>query len=279
MRIIVNPAAAVGRVGREWGRVAPILEELGVKAEVVFTERPWHAISLAEQAVRDGHELVVAVGGDGTVCQAASGLFRSGGGALGILPIGTGNDVARTLGIPLDVREAARVVLDGHRRQVDLIRIGDYLVLNAIGVGLLGDINTRAARIKRIRGIVAYLGTALVSLVKFESPPVGGLDHHRRLHPGPARGARRRPARRNPGAGDRAARPHPAAGGCDEGDARDDQRHRRAARALARAALRPAVADARRRRHCGARAALGPLRGHPEGDLGRGAEAGQCMRI
>jgi len=172
MRIIVNPAAAVGRVGREWGRVAPILEELGVKAEVVFTERPWHAISLAEQAVRDGHELVVAVGGDGTVCQAASGLFRSGGGALGILPIGTGNDVARTLGIPLDVREAARVVLDGHRRQVDLIRIGDYLVLNAIGVGLLGDINTRAARIKRIRGIVGYLGTALVSLVRFESPPV-----------------------------------------------------------------------------------------------------------
>ena len=172
MRIIVNPAAAVGRVGREWAKVAPKLEELGFEGETVFTERPWHAIELAEQAVRDGHQVVVAVGGDGTVCQAAAGLHRSGGGTLGVLPLGTGNDIARTLGLPLDVQAAAQVVLDGHRREVDLIRVGDHLVLNAIGVGLLGDINTRAARIKRVRGIIMYLGTALVSLVKFESPPV-----------------------------------------------------------------------------------------------------------
>jgi len=172
MRIIINPAAAVGRVGREWARVAPILEELGFEGETVFTERPWHAIALAEQAVRDGHQVVVAVGGDGTVCQAAAGLYRSGGGTLGVLPLGTGNDVARTLGIPLDIRAAAQVVLDGHRREIDLIRVGEHLALNAIGVGLLGDINTRAARIKRVRGIVGYLGVALVSLIKFESPPV-----------------------------------------------------------------------------------------------------------
>jgi len=172
MRIIVNPAAAVGRVGREWARVAPMLKELGFEGETVFTERPWHAIALAEQAVRDGHQQVVAVGGDGTVCQAAAGLYRSGGGTLGVLPLGTGNDIARTLGIPLDIREAAQVVLDGHRREVDLIRVGEHLALNAIGVGLLGDINTRAARIKRVRGIIGYLGVALVSLVKFESPPV-----------------------------------------------------------------------------------------------------------
>lgn len=172
MRIIVNPAAAVGRVGRDWAKLAPALAEAGFAGEVVFTERPWHAIALAEQAVRDGHELVVAVGGDGTVCQVAAGLHRSGGGALGVLPLGTGNDIARTLGIPLDARQAAQVVLDGHRRELDLIRVGEHLVLNAIGVGLLGDINTRAARIKRVRGIIGYLGVALVSLVKFESPPV-----------------------------------------------------------------------------------------------------------
>jgi YegS/Rv2252/BmrU family lipid kinase len=149
-----------------------MLKELGFEGETVFTERPWHAIALAEQAVREGHEVVVAVGGDGTACQAAAGLYRSGGGTLGVLPLGTGNDIARTLGIPRDLRAAAQVVLDGRRREVDLIRIGEHLVLNAIGVGLLGDINTRAARIKRVRGIIMYLGTALVSLVKFESPQV-----------------------------------------------------------------------------------------------------------
>ena len=172
MRFIVNPAAAGGRLGREWRRVSAQLAELGQRPDVVFTERPWQAVELAEQAVRDGHRRVVAVGGDGTVCQAASGLYRAGGGTLGILPLGTGNDAARTLGLPLDWRSALEVTLDGHHREVDLIQVGDYLVLNAIGIGLLGDINVRAARIKRMRGIAVYLGTALVSLVRFESPPV-----------------------------------------------------------------------------------------------------------
>ena len=152
--------------------MAASLEERGLTPEVVFTERPWHAIELAEQAVREGHRRVVAVGGDGTVAQAAAGLYRAGGGTLCILPLGTGNDSARTLSVPLDWQTALQVALDGHQREIDLIRIGDFVVFNAIGVGLLGDINIRAARIKRLRGIAVYLGTALVSLVRFESPPV-----------------------------------------------------------------------------------------------------------
>lgn len=172
MRFIVNPAAAGGRLGREWQRVAASIAEQGLAPEVVFTERPWHAIELAEQAVRDGHRRVVAVGGDGTMAQAAAGLYRAGGGTLCILPLGTGNDAARTLGVPLDWRAALQVALDGHCREIDLIRVGHFVVFNAIGVGLLGDINIRAARIKRLRGIAVYLGTAVVSLVKFESPPV-----------------------------------------------------------------------------------------------------------
>lgn len=172
VRFIVNPAAAGGRLGREWRRVSAALPDRGIEPDVVFTERPWHAIELAEQAVRDGHRRVVAVGGDGTMAQAAAGLHRAGSGTLCMLPLGTGNDAARTLGVPLDWREALQVALDGHPREVDLIRVGDFVVFNAIGVGLLGDINVRAARIKRMRGIAVYLGTALVSLVRFESPSV-----------------------------------------------------------------------------------------------------------
>jgi YegS/Rv2252/BmrU family lipid kinase len=172
VRFIVNPAAAGGRLGREWRRVAAALGARGIEPDTVLTERPWHAIELAEQAVRDGHRRVVAVGGDGTVAQVAAGLHRAGGGTLCILPLGTGNDAARTLGLPLDWSGALEVVLDGHHREIDLIRVGDHVVFNAIGVGLLGDINVRAARIKRVRGIAVYLGTALVSLIRFESPMV-----------------------------------------------------------------------------------------------------------
>jgi len=172
MKIIVNPAAAGGRLGREWPDRHERLRQLGVDGEVVFTEGPWHATELARRAVEEGHERVVAVGGDGTMNQAAGGLSRAGGGTLCLVPLGTGNDIARTLGVPLDWQQAAAVALDGEVRAVDLMRVGDHLVLNAIGVGLLGDINARAARVKRVRGLAVYLATAIVSLVKFESPPV-----------------------------------------------------------------------------------------------------------
>jgi diacylglycerol kinase (ATP) len=91
---------------------------------------------------------------------------------LALLPMGTGNDTARTLGVPLKFEDAARVALDGRCRAVDLIRVGEYMVPNAIGIGLTGDISERAARIKWIRGFIVYLVTALVSMFRFPTPHV-----------------------------------------------------------------------------------------------------------
>ncbi len=172
MQIIVNPASAGGRLGREWPQVERRLRGLGLTAPAVFTEAPWHAVELAERAVGEGAEVVVAVGGDGTVFETAMGLYRAGGGRLAILPLGTGNDIARTVGVPLKLEAAVQAALDGVVREVDLIRVGDFSVPNAIGVGLLGDISARAARIKWIRGFVVYLATAVVSLVRFPTPHV-----------------------------------------------------------------------------------------------------------
>ena len=143
--VIVNPASAGGRLGREWPRLEQRLRDAGLEAHTVFTERPWHAIELAEQAVRDGEELVVAAGGDGTVFETATGLYRAGGGTLAILPLGTGNDAARTLGVPMRFDDAVQVATGGGIREVDLIRVGEYLVPNAIGLGLTADISERAA--------------------------------------------------------------------------------------------------------------------------------------
>ena len=114
----------------------------------------------------------MAVGGDGTICEVVEGLHRAGEGRLGILPRGTGNDAARTLGIPLDLSGAATVLLEGRSRRVDLVAVEGRVVFNAIGVGLTGDINLRASRIKRIRGMGAYLVAALASLFRYHAPEV-----------------------------------------------------------------------------------------------------------
>lgn len=173
MRIIVNPAAAGGRLGREWPRLEKKLASSGLDPETMFTEAPYHAAELAAGVATNGGERILVAGGDGTVCEAAEGLAASGGRCeLAILPLGTGNDGARTLGIPIDVDRAARVAGGGVARSVDLIRVGDRMVLNAIGIGLTADINHRAARIKWVRGIAVYLGTAAVSLIKFRAPQV-----------------------------------------------------------------------------------------------------------
>ena len=167
MRIIVNPAAAGGRLGRQWPQTAQRLADAGLALPAVFTEAPGHATELAAAAVAEGIRRVAVAGGDGTVCEAAEGLHRAGGGELAILPLGTGNDAARTLGLPLKLEEAARLAVNGACRPVDLIAVGDHVVLNAIGVGLTGDINDRAAKIKWIRGLTVYLLATLSSLFRY----------------------------------------------------------------------------------------------------------------
>ena len=172
MILIVNPAAAGGRVGRQWPRIQQQIRAAGFDPAVELTRAPGHATELAAAAVRRGEDVVVAAGGDGTICEVVQGLYNAGGGALGILPLGTGNDAARTLGLPLTATAAAAVLLAGRRRRVDLMRLGDHVVLNAIGIGLLGSINVNAAAIKWVRGIAAYLVAALGTLFSYKPIPI-----------------------------------------------------------------------------------------------------------
>jgi diacylglycerol kinase (ATP) len=172
MLLVVNPAAAGGRVGKHWPRLHPRLRAAGLDQPIVFTEAPGHATELAAEAVRLGERTVVAVGGDGTICEVVQGLHDAGAGMLGILPLGTGNDAARTLGIPLRLEAATQTLLAGGSRRVDLMLAGDRVVLNAIGIGLLGAINVNSASIKVVRGIAAYLGAAAGTLFSYSCPSI-----------------------------------------------------------------------------------------------------------
>ncbi len=170
--LVVNPAAAGGRLGREWPDLEKQLRALGLEAPAVRTEAPGHATEIARSAVLEGTKVVVAVGGDGTADEVLQGLRRAGGGALGILPRGTGNDTATSLGIPRRLEDAVRLLIDSPRRRADLMHVGGHDVLNAIGIGLLGDINDRAVAFKKVRGMAGYLMAAAVSIVRFSPPTI-----------------------------------------------------------------------------------------------------------
>ena len=120
MHLIVNPAAAGGRLGKRWSGVAARLRQLGLDAPVSLTTAPGHASDLAADAAARGAGVVVAVGGDGTVSEVLEGIHGSSV-ALGILPLGTGNDAARTLAVPSGLEAAVRVLLADRRRRIDLV--------------------------------------------------------------------------------------------------------------------------------------------------------------
>src|SRR3712207_1505364 len=113
--IIGNPNS--GRAGSRGylERCAKILRSGGLDVDVLNTEHPDHATELATLA---GDRLVVAAGGDGTVNEVINGLGKNA--TLGILPLGTANVLARELGLPLDVEQACRRILNGERTQIDI---------------------------------------------------------------------------------------------------------------------------------------------------------------
>ena|SRR5487761_985175 len=120
--LVVNPAAGGGRARRLLPVVSGVLDAAGASYQVCESASLGHAKDLAAEAARRG-EVVVAFGGDGMV-GALAGTVAAAGGVFGIIPSGRGNDFARTLGIPLGPADAARILVDGRERPVDLIGVG-----------------------------------------------------------------------------------------------------------------------------------------------------------
>jgi YegS/Rv2252/BmrU family lipid kinase len=110
---------------------------------------------------RDRVDLVVIGGGDGTLNSAAEGLIETQL-PLGILPLGTANDLARTLGLPTDPAGACRVIAEGHTRRIDMGRVNDKHFFNVASVGLSAAIARQLTRKAKSRwGVLAYAWTAL----------------------------------------------------------------------------------------------------------------------
>ena len=123
--LIVNPASANGATGREWPELVAEAQRLGVRCEERLTQAPGHATELAREAAMAGADVVVAVGGDGTVHEVVNGLVGPGGtpfgtAALGVIARGTGRDFIRSHAIPTKARDAIRAIAEGPIRTVDL---------------------------------------------------------------------------------------------------------------------------------------------------------------
>jgi YegS/Rv2252/BmrU family lipid kinase len=164
------------------------LNSYALEFDVVRTEYPQHAITLTQEAVAAGCEIVVAVGGDGTVNEVINGLMRSktagdGTAALGVLCVGRGNDFAYGVNIPTELSDACRVLAAGHRRTIDVGHVvggrypeGRYFG-NGVGIGFDAVVGFEALKLKRLSGFPSYIVAAMKTIFLYYQAPLVELAY------------------------------------------------------------------------------------------------------
>jgi diacylglycerol kinase (ATP) len=151
---IINPASGIGRQKDMAKLIRKETDSSRLDIEIVFSEYPEHAFELSKDAAGK-YDIVVAVGGDGTVNEVGRGLFNSST-ALGILPTGSGNGLARFLQLPFKVNKSLEVINHGNIKSIDVIKINNYYSLNVAGIGFDAYISHQFAK-KKKRGPLAYM--------------------------------------------------------------------------------------------------------------------------
>jgi diacylglycerol kinase (ATP) len=166
LRFIYNPRS--GHNARNpllLERARAFVAEHGLDAAIVQTERPRHATELAKRAITDGCDLVVAIGGDGTMNEVATALVGSPA-TLGLIPCGSGNGLGRHLGIPGPGKGAFRTLLNGEPRAIDTGLANGIPFFNAMGLGFDAEISHRFNRLTQ-RGLPAYFRTTVSAFMNF----------------------------------------------------------------------------------------------------------------
>ncbi len=163
--LIINPRAGHGTMEKNIGQLLSFFEKYEVAVSYNFTKSGGHAVELAQKAVLDDYNIIVAVGGDGTVNEVAGGLAGKNI-PMGIIPVGSGNGLAHDLKIPTNIKKAVEIIVNGTDHNIDLWQMNDKLFLCAAGLGFDAAVahemalSTRRGRAEYIRltikeGIVA----------------------------------------------------------------------------------------------------------------------------
>jgi diacylglycerol kinase (ATP) len=178
VKVIINPRSGKGRAREQTGMIEALGHRYG-ELDIVPTQRSGHATELAAAAADEGYDLVAAAGGDGTVNEVVNGLVGEGERAslpLGIIPIGSGNDLAFGLGIREAPEEAVARIFTGQRRPLDLARVTDdrgqsRVFQNNLGIGFDAIVVMRTETISRIQGFLMYLTAVLQTIAFYYDTP------------------------------------------------------------------------------------------------------------
>ena len=163
---IINPVSGTASKKRIPALLTQHFPSNLFETQVFFTEYRGHAFELASMAVKEKADYVIAVGGDGTVNEVARALVDTPA-VLGIVPMGSGNGLARDLAIPLDCRKALEIILERKMRTIDYCKANNRIFFCTFGIGFDASVSERFSKRKH-RGLLAYMGSVVAEYLRFK---------------------------------------------------------------------------------------------------------------
>jgi diacylglycerol kinase (ATP) len=170
-KVILNPYSNRWNSQKRWPDAESALKAAGVDFDLVISQKKGQIVELAEQAVYEKCSPIIAAGGDGSIGDAANGLMRAAQSTkgqlvpLGIMPTGSANDLVFALGLPTDLKEAAKVIAAGKTRAMDLGKLNDHYFVNNSAAGLEPYVTIKHEKIHWIKGIARYLVAAVQAIL------------------------------------------------------------------------------------------------------------------
>jgi YegS/Rv2252/BmrU family lipid kinase len=168
--VILNPYSNRWSARERWPEAEAALRRAGLEFELRETQGPGDGIRLAHEAAQQGFSPVISAGGDGATGEVLNGLYRADPhgvlGPLGVLPLGTANDLAHNLGLPLELDAAAQAIAAGKTKRIDLGKANEWVFHNNSAVGLEPVVTQWNVRMVRFKGVLRYLAAALRAIAQ-----------------------------------------------------------------------------------------------------------------
>ena len=170
-KVILNPYSNRWNSQKRWSEAESALKAAGVDFHLAVSEKKGQIVGLAEQAALQRFSPIIVAGGDGSVGDAANGLMRAAQAAnipmppLGLMPTGSANDIAYALGLPTDLKQAAKVIAAGKTRAMDLGKLNDRYFVNNSAAGLEPYVTLKHEKIHWIKGMARYLVAAVQAIM------------------------------------------------------------------------------------------------------------------
>ena len=182
-QVIVNPESNKGKTRKRWKDIQEALKSFLKEFKCEFTEKPFQAIEISRAAIKEGTELIVGVGGDGTMNEIANGFYENREiinpeTALGVVPSGTGCDFTRSLNIPLGLKNALKVITQAPSSLIDIGRATfkassgeeqERYFLNVADFGIGGEVVKKVNENRMKRKASSYLKCLLSTFITYNS--------------------------------------------------------------------------------------------------------------